>query len=440
MAPFSERLHAALTGLGVAASDYAVAYSGGVDSTLLLTVLCEIAGAKRLRALHVDHGLHPDSTHWAAACAAYAAALGVGYASRRLSWPAGDRRNTEARAREARYAAFAEWLRPGEVLLTAHHADDQLETVLLRLMRGAGVRGLRGVVPAMPFAAGRLARPLLAFTRQEIETEAAVRGLRWTEDPSNRDTRLDRNHLRARVLPALRERWPDAARHVGTSAARMDEAEGLLVALAALDAPVPLHGSEPLPQGAWLSLPPARQRNLLRHLLRARGLPLPNATQLEELLTRLHVTRPDARTRVAWPGAEARLFRQRLYLLPTLPAWNARAEFGLLPGRPWQGVPGRLELTPATDAAGLPDSWVQGGLRVRFRRGGERLRGAGQRPSEALKHWFQRVGIVPWMRDRTPLLYHGDELVAVADLWQREAQDASTRRWRLVWTEHPPLF
>jgi tRNA(Ile)-lysidine synthase len=392
----------------------------------------------RLRALHVDHGIQARSSEWERHCAIHAAALGVGYQMRKLELIRAPGVNLEAAARHARYAALAEILAPGEVLLTAHHADDQLETVLLRLMRGAGVRGMRGIEAKRRFGPGYLARPLLAVTRQTLRAQAQAERLVWIEDPSNRDIRLDRNYLRAHVLPPLLERWPAAAAQAGRTAQRMLEAEQLLLELAELDAPVALAGEGPVPQAAVLALSPARQRNLLRHLIRLRGLPLPNAVQLGELLARLRVERPDAQTLVRWPGAEARLHRGQLYLMPPLPAHDAQTTGQLHPDRAWVGSAGQLALVPDAGPATLADEWVQAGLLVRFRGGGERLRGAPGRHSESLKHWLQQAGIVPWMRDRIPLLYAGEELVAIGDLWVRSDGTAGPR-WRVRWTDHPAL-
>jgi len=443
MAPLVETVRAALTGLGadLEQARFAVAFSGGVDSAVLLHVLYGLVDCQHLRALHVDHGLNPGSGRWAEQCAQTAGRLGVAFAARRLALTIGPGQSLEAEARRARYAALAEMLHANEILLTAHHADDQLETLMLRLVRGAGVRGLMAIAPWSRFGAGHLARPLLDVSGSEIRHQARVWGLDWIEDPSNLDLRLERNYLRAEVLPAVRRRWPRAARLANRTAQRMGEAQALLDALAVLDLPPDDDPGAPIPVAAFVHLSPARERNALRALIARRGLPVPSSVQLEQLRGALRVARPDALTCVRWPGVEARVYRQRLYLMvPWLPPAHSQ------PGRvscaqPWVGPEGRLELVPGPGAVSLPESWARGGLELRFRSGGERLRKSATRHSISLKHWFQETGIVPWMRDRIPLLLLGGEIVAVADLWGREfpRETPGEPVWQVRWTAHPPL-
>jgi tRNA(Ile)-lysidine synthase len=257
-------------------SGVTVAFSGGLDSTVLLATLCRLDLPVRLRAAHVDHGLDPRSGEWSAHCAGVAAALGVEFAGVRVAVDRASGEGVEAAARTARYRALGELLAPGEWLLTAHHADDQLETLLLRLLRGTGVRGLRGIVAFGPFGAGWLGRPLLDVTREELRGEAALRQLDWLEDPSNAEPRHDRNYLRMQVLPALRARWPAAAHQAQRLAEQASEAERLLEAVAGDDARA-LAESWHVPRATLAALDPARQRNLLRYLLRAVGIGAPSA-------------------------------------------------------------------------------------------------------------------------------------------------------------------
>ncbi|HEX5419512.1 MAG TPA: tRNA lysidine(34) synthetase TilS, partial [Gammaproteobacteria bacterium] len=207
---------------------FAVAFSGGLDSSVLLAAMTRLPTRYALRALHVDHGLHPDSADWARRCAEFAAGLEVPYRSARVSVDAGRGDGLEAAAREARYAALAELLEPGETLLTAHHADDQLETLLFRLLRGTGVRGLRGILPRSRLGVDFVARPLLGFTRAELRAQAERWGLQWLEDPSNRDLAYDRNYLRAAVLPVVLKRWPRASQTASRLAAAAADAESIL--------------------------------------------------------------------------------------------------------------------------------------------------------------------------------------------------------------------
>jgi tRNA(Ile)-lysidine synthase len=419
-----------------------VAFSGGLDSTVLLASLRRLELPLPLRAAHIDHGLHPRSAEWSAHCARTAAALGVELVATGVTVDRASREGLEAAAREARYRALGALLAPGEWLLTAHHADDQLETLLLRLLRGTGVRGLRGIIELGPFAGGWLGRPLLKFTREELRAQAEDLKLQWLDDPSNAEPRHDRNYLRLHVLPALRARWPAAASRAGGLAAQAADAERLLEAVAAADArglAAPWH----LPRAALAALEPARQRNLLRYLLRAVGLDTPGAHKIDELRHALLEAHAESRTRVRWPRGEGRVYRGALHLVAPLAPGSApgfTARIGA--GAPWTGPEGVLALKPAGDGPGLPQSWVDEGLTLRFRSGGERFRPRGREHRHSLKDLFQEQGVVPWMRDRVPLIFRGADLVAIGDLWlgaEVDAAPANEPRWCVEWKDHPPV-
>ncbi len=441
--PFVARLRATLERWPApeAAARVTVAFSGGVDSTVLLAALARLPLRAPLRAVHVDHGLHADSASWHAHCAAVAAELGVAFLGVRVTVPRDSGLGLEAAAREARYAALERLMAVGEVLFTAHHGDDQLETLLLRLMRGTGVRGLRGVLEHVPFGPGRLARPLLGLTRAEIAALAHAWGLRWLEDPANDDPRHDRSSLRRDVLPALVARWPAAARSAQRLAEQMTDAEAILDAVAERDAE-PIASASRIPRAVLAALEPARQRNLLRHLLRRVQLGIPSALKAEELRCALLDARPGAQTRILWPGGEGRVFRAHLYLMRALPSASPvdyRARLDRVDG--WSGPEGELRFEPAATGDGLPESWLDAGLELRFRGGGEDFRPLDRPHSHPLKRWFHDAAIVPWMRSRIPLLYRGDRLVAVADLWLGHdvlSVSSLEPRWRVSWTHHPP--
>jgi tRNA(Ile)-lysidine synthase len=392
-----------------------------------------------ITAVHIDHGLHPDSDLWSAHCATHADALGIEFVARQVSVDRGAAQSLEALARDARYAAFAGMLQPGEVLLTAHHADDQLETVLLRMLRGAGVRGLTAVRPQAVLGAGRLARPLLDFTRASILDEARRRGLDWLEDPSNRDPRFDRNFLRQVVLPPLLDRWPQAGPVASRLARQMLAAEAILTEVAAADLGA---GADPacIPAAVLTALSPERRSNALRHAIRTAGLPLPTAAQLDEICRMLTV-REDAQAEVHWPGAEARMYRQALYLMLPLASMTPPPA-KLTPARPLPCLAGELHLV-ASDDYGIPDRWAQAGLGIVFRQGGERFRPRNSTTSKLLKHWFQEQGVVPWLRNAVPLICHDDTLIGIADLALADglpqgAGDAPF--WRVEWRGRPRLF
>ena len=317
------------------------------------------------------------------------------------------------------------------------------------------------------------------MSKTEILAAAKDWNLEWIEDPSNRDTRFDRNYVRAELIPGIAARWPAAARTVGRAASQMAEAQQILDEVARKDArqiqasgetaPVDARqvrdlgetapvGARKLPDKAdradatgnlgridcraLRALSPARRRNLLRYSMFRLGMPVPDARQMDALIGALEVRRRDARTRVRWPGGEARVYRNRLHLFEPLPAASPAGYAGEVSlARPWSGPEGRLRLVAGT-GPGLPRKWVQEGFSVRFRAGGERFRPMGRRHSRPLKKWFQEAGVPPWLRARIPLLYREDALVAVGDLWVSAAADRvgdGRPRWRVKWTDHPPF-
>jgi tRNA(Ile)-lysidine synthase len=442
--PFAaDRLAAALATLDPAWRECGacVALSGGLDSTVLLHAMAELARGQsfRLRAVHVDHGLQAESGAWAQACRESCAAAGIPLQviSLRLHAPRGA--SLEAAAREARYGALAGALAPDERLLTAHHRDDQLETVLIQLLRGAGVAGLSAMPARARLGPGWQLRPLLDVDRAELQDFADCHRLAWCEDPMNELLRFDRGWLRARVLPAIRERWPSAATTVARSASHLAEASRLLDGLAAADAAGLLdEGRVVLASLAQLSRD--RQVNVLRWWLRTQDLRPPAAAQLGAVLPDFFSARPDGAPSLSWPEGEIRRYRGRLYAcrpLPARPRTIAQAtmsKYELGPGL------GSFQLV-ATEQGGLR-SPPSSGIELRFRAGGESLKPHAGRPRKRLKDLCQEAGVVPWMRGRLPLVFVGGDLAAVGDLWIDEEFAAPPGQPALkpVWSGRPRIY
>lgn len=388
-----------------------LALSGGLDSTVLLHALAADPAmrARGLRALHVDHGLHPQSAAWGEACAANCRALGVALAVVRVDVrPEGD--GLEAAARRARHAAFAQALQAGELLVTAHHRDDQAETVLLRLLRGAG-DGLAAMRPLRPFAAGWLWRPLLGLPRESLASYAREHGLHWVEDPSNASDRHDRNFLRHHVLPRLHERWPQAAAALARSAALLATQADLLAGEDTRRL-AQVQGVDPQTLSAELLMreTPAWRARLLRAWLAGLGLPPLPTDAIDTIERELLPARPDASACFEWSGAVIHRWRDLLHAGPArapLPTgWSAE----------WSGeTPLHL---PTGDTLALdPPRRFDTPLRVHARQGGERLVLPGRTHHTELKHALQDLGIPPWERPRLPLLSTPDgTLLATADL------------------------
>lgn len=417
---------------------FVVAFSGGLDSTVLLHALATSASTTPLLAVHIDHGLHAESGVWREHCRNVAAALGVAFASRRVAVAADDERGPEAAARAARYAALREFVGHGECLLSAHHENDQAETLLLNLLRGSGPAGLAGIGDKQSFARGMLLRPLLGTPVRDIEEYAHRHALTWLDDPSNSDTRFDRNFLRSEVLPMLEARWPAAQARLRRSAELLGEAQVLLEELA--DADIETAGRPACLSIAMLSRFSApRQRNLLRRAVRRLGLLSPPSTRLEQIVEELMPARPDAQPRVSWSGAEVRRYQDQLYILPIRERGAGAEEWLLAPGGEVSlGVGlGSLALE-ALHSAGIDPAIAAKGLRVGFRAGGEKIRLHESGVRRPLKKLLQESGILPWMRDQLPLLYAGDELVAVADLWI-SADHVAVPGLTVKWRDRPPI-
>lgn len=398
------------------AAGYCVAFSGGLDSLVLLHALHALGRARgtELRAIHIDHGLHPRSGEWAQHCAGFGRGLGVPVDIVTVSAAPGPGESPEAAAREARYAALCEHLRENETLLTAHHLDDQAETLLLQLLRGTGPAGLAAMPPSQPFGAGSLSRPLLGFPRAALRAYARAHALAWIEDPSNAEWHYDRNFLRHAVLPRVAERWPAFADTLGRAARHQADAAELLEDLAAFDLKRVATEGHALSVSRLQALSAARQRNLLRHWIRGRALRVPDTRQLDAIRREAVYARADATPRVMWPGGEVRRHRDRLFAMATAPpAAFTDVYVWPDPARPLE-IPGLGRLQFERGRPGLARETLAGAaLTVRFRRGGERCRPQGRGGSRALKDLLLEWGIPPWQRGRIPLLYVGDALAAV---------------------------
>jgi tRNA(Ile)-lysidine synthase len=419
-----------------------VALSGGLDSSTLLFALSELAhdrpGPWVLRALHVDHGLHADAPQWSRASETLARSLDVPFARVCVDARPAPGESPEAAAREARYTVFRQQLEPGETLLTGHHADDQLETVLLQWLRGGGLRAVAGMAPLSRFGPdGWHARPLLGFERAELERYARQRGLTWVQDPANADLRFDRNYLRHAVLPALQRRWPAAARTAGRVAEFARDA-------LALEAEVAAHDLDAVSRGRAVdlarlhALSDARQRAVLRAWITALGLPLPAVDTLAALRTAAHVAACDRNPRTEWPGAIVHRYRGCLHAQAQ--DHPPVAEGIWQPGRStrhaWSAA-STLELQPAT-GDGLSRARLPTQLRVARREGGEQFRPAGGAHRRPLRKWLQERGVLPWRRADLPLLLdEAGRIVAVADLGcaHEYAAQADEPSWRVAWQD-----
>lgn len=437
------RVAALLAPLLPARSSILVGLSGGADSVALLHLLHDLAPrfSWKLSALHVHHGISPNADAWAEFCSALCTRMEIPLVVERVDIaPLRAGHGIEAAARKLRHEAFAR--RPCDFVAVAHHADDQAETLLLQLLRGAGVKGaaampvlssVEGPVLAQRQGAPALVRPLLHVSRREILDYAAAHELRWIEDESNADDGYPRNFLRHRVLPLLERRFPACRDTLARSAQHFAEACGLLDELAQQDA-APAMRAGTLDVSALGALSAARARNLLRYFLHCQGAPMPQSVQLDGMLRQLCHARRDAAVCVEFGGWQLRRYRERAHVLPALGdfdpglalPWNGEDE--LL----WPALNGRVRFECVRGEGISLAKLGRDPVSLRLRNGGEALRPRPHAATRSLKNLLQEHGVPPWRRERLPLLYCGSELVCVAGVavaaeYQAGPQEAGVR-------------
>lgn len=427
-----------------------VAISGGMDSTLLLYLCAQLHQQKKLsglRAVHVHHGLQSQADNWMQhvrnLCLAWQVPLSVHKVSCQTD------SNIEETARDARYRAFTQELLPGECLVQAHHGDDQAETLLYRMMRGSGVRGMSGIPSSRPLGAGQLVRPFLAFRRASLEACARRYQLEWVEDESNSDPSFDRNFLRKDILPRLKARWPAAVENLSRLGHLCAEADGLLQDLADMDYAqcvqvhaIPGLGTEHLVHiPALLALSPPRRHLLLREWLARTGSPLPSHMRLLTIINEIALSRPDSQALTAWPGAEVRRYKEFLLTTRPLPPHPE------LTGRPFSPAGEKGELPMANNGAVrwqrvithnraiLRGSRSPSTVSLRKDHAFEPFALPGRKGRKTLKKWLNALGVPYWLRERLPVIHCGTCLIAIPGILIADGFQCATGEsgWRLSW-------
>lgn len=418
-----------------------VAFSGGLDSTVLLHALAQLRDSSmphlQLRAIHVNHGLSAHAERWTESCREQCLRWQVEFSALKVRVDS-RQGGIESAARNARYQALEAHLLPDETLLTAQHLNDQCETFMLALKRGSGPAGLSSMSASTWLGAHPLLRPLLSFERQQLEEYAHANQLSWVEDESNQSVRFDRNFLRLEVLPLLYQRWPHFAAASARSASLCAEQEALLDELLqdALDGLTCEQGT--LSVEGLIPLSPSRRFALLRRWLAAKGAKMPSREQLQRIWSEVAVSREDAEPQLRLGEFSVRRFRQRLYWLSPMASlkgitlhWNGETALDLPDNL------GSLSLlSPRESGQCLRKPRVDETVSIRFHFSGE-VHKVGRDRSRQLKKLWQELNIPPWERERIPLIFYNDRLIAAAGYFiTREALPESPQEatWSLWWT------
>lgn len=396
-----------------------IGYSGGVDSHVLLHLCASIKTLSgKITAVYVHHGLQAEAESWAEHCKKNAELLGVNFTVLRVNATATSGESPEEAARNARYTALKPLVGVDDVLLIGQHREDQLETVLLQLFRGAGLRGLSGIPESTFFGLGLMLRPLLNVAKPDIEEYAKNHHLQWVEDPSNQQNDYDRNFLRNTIVPLLKQRWESCDKTVARSAKHCAEAQVVVSAVAdELFYPVFSESSKTLCIKQLQAQKSPRQQLIIRHWFQSLGLRMPAQAFVERIQTEVVAAREDSDPILLGQGCFIRRYRDELYCL-------RQAEQEMPRDMHWPAGQTSIEFSNHRTLSYLPSSagilheqWQKAKVSIKFRSGGEKIRLPKRKEHHSLKNLFQEAGIPPWEREKIPLVYLNDKLAAVGDLW-----------------------
>jgi len=407
-------------------ADCLVAYSGGMDSHVLLHAMARLRDSGELQgslqAIHINHQISTQAAQWETHCQKICDALNIPLSVSRVNV---EKRGEglEQAAREARYKAFAEAMSDNGNLIIAHHQDDQAETQLFRLMRGTGIRGLAGIHSTRAFANGAMIRPLLGYTRRVLEAYANQENLEWIEDDSNADESIDRNFLRAKVLPELQVRWPGYRKSLERLAGLAKESQALLEEVGEEDFGKVSDSIHRVSIPKLLEFSEARQRNIVRTwflmMEASQVIQSPDHYVVDRVFSEIIPAAVDAEPVVTWNKGgsvmEIRRFADHIYaVLPlAVPATSDKLVWHVETPLQMSELGSLFVVETADEGIVLPEN---GEVEIRFREGGESAKPAG-RKTRSLKKILQDYKVPPWWRDKVPLLYINDELAAVGDLF-----------------------
>lgn len=395
---------------------FVVAFSGGLDSTVLLYGMHTLN--LPIQAVHINHHLQNECDQWELHCKNLCNLWGIELFVRQVEVNKISNKSIEENARTLRYSELFKFVSANDCLVTAHHKDDLAETFLLQLLRGAGPVGLSAMSTEQKISKGLHLRPLLGYTRSEIFEFAKLHSLSWLDDPSNESLDFDRNYLRKNVMPVIVKRWPGAVQTIARASELQADSMNCLRELANLDLQNAVtNDSTILDITALQKLSDERLINALRGWVRNHDMRSPNKKLMghivKDIVRKEELESSPVQT---WLDGEVRRYRNRIYLMKPLSIHDATQEFEWNVKKPLYIESLNLTLNKSDLeqlAIQLPDEV----LTVRFRTGGERLKPIGKSHHRSLKNLFQEANIPPWERDRIPLLYHKDILIAVLGYW-----------------------
>lgn len=411
-----------------------VGLSGGLDSIALLHTLSQNPTLhSRLIAIHVNHSISPNADSWQIFCQQFSKTLNIPFKAFKPDFP--KHANIEEEARIARYGIFRSLITKQDGLILAHHKDDQAETLLLNLFRGAGIDGLAAMPAEKPCGQGILFRPLLQWSRKQLESYVRHYGLNWVDDESNCDPRYSRNFLRHEIMPSILERWPDAISRLNQTAEHCQEAKLSLAELGDIDAGDVALDKTSLELNQIKKLSRSRLSNLLRLWLQNNNVRLPSAKRFKALIDELIFAHPQANPRLSWDEIIIRRYQNKIYITENRQLSKLHTVFWKKFPEPLEiaGV-GNIEAIPAKNGFCLPKKAV---IDVRFRLGGEKFQWHGQ--TKSLKILLQEWQIPPWQRERIPLIYINNELAAVGDLAVSDLFWCSEDAWAISFSQFASL-
>ena len=400
------------------ATKYTIALSGGVDSMVLLDLLSKAKrSSDEVRAIHINHNLHEDSKEWVdfvkEACKKYKLPLIIESIK-----PKQQGFGLEADARDQRYKKFKEIILDNECLLTAHHLDDQIETILYRIFRGTGLDGLRSIRKNDKFGKGLICRPLISVPRADIEQYAKINNIKWIEDPTNKNIDFDRNYLRKDIIPSIKKRWPKVQTTIPRLSSLAENNQKLLHELAKEDVGE-IKKFNVLDLGILSDKSALRINNIFRFMILKNKMGIPSLKVLEDGIETLINAESDSPI-VSWDGCSIRRYKNTLYFFnhdlkqneirPLKMKWfideaiNLGGNRGSIQARFIKGEGIALNKCPKS-------------LEIKYRKGGEQIKPSGHKITKSLKNLFQENNVLPWVRDQIPLVYLDEDLISVGDLW-----------------------